>query len=241
MQNRKDFLIINKKKIFYKPNKNVFEPNLTSKLLIEAAVENIKIKKSIKLLDLGCGCGAVGLSIAKILKIKDGLFFSDLSMDALKNTKQNLDQFNKKGVVKSGSMFKPWQGEKFDIIINDISAISSMVSKISPWFKKIPCESGKDGTDLTLEFLKKLNNYTKKGTIVFFPVLSLSNEKKIIKFAKKKYANLKCVKKIRWPLPKNMNNKKNKLEKLKNLSYINFEIISGKIVCNTSVYMLTTI
>ena len=52
MQNRKDFLIINKKKIFYKLNKNVFEPNLTSKLLIEAAVENIKIKKSIKLLDL---------------------------------------------------------------------------------------------------------------------------------------------------------------------------------------------
>ena len=60
----------------------------------------------------------------------------------------------KKGTVKQGSLFEPWKDQYFDIVINDISAISSAVSNISPWFKNIPCKAGRDGTDLTIKFLK---------------------------------------------------------------------------------------
>ena len=238
MKNKKNFILINKKKIFFKLKKNVFKPNLTSRLLIESAIKNVKKTKNLNLIDLGCGSGIVGLSIAKILKLKKNLFFSDLSSESIKNTKENLLEFKKKGTVKQGSLFEPWKDQYFDIVINDISAISSAVSNISPWFKNIPCKAGRDGTDLTIKFLKDLSNHIKKGSIIFFPVLSLSNSKKIINFANKKFKKIKSVNKIEWPLPISMINQEKKLKKLQKLSLINFKIISGKIVCNTEIFMI---
>ena len=41
----------------------VFTPTGTSKVLVEAIIENVKEKR--KILDLGCGCGAIGLSLFK--------------------------------------------------------------------------------------------------------------------------------------------------------------------------------
>jgi len=233
-----NFIIINNKKIFFKLKKNVFEPNLTSKLLIESVTKNIKKKENLSLVDLGCGSGIVGLSVAKILKIKKKLFFSDLSKEAVSNTEENFTIFKTKGTIKQGSLFDPWSDYRFDIIINDISAISAEVSNISPWFKKIPCKSGRDGTDLSIKFLKDLPNHIKKNTKIFFPVLSLSNSQKIIDFAKKKFKLVKCVNEIKWPLPETMKNKKKKLKKLKKSKLINFQIISGKIICTTSIFMI---
>ena len=42
----------------------------------------IKLKKS-DVLDLGCGTGFVGLTIAKNLKIKNNYYFSDISKKAV--------------------------------------------------------------------------------------------------------------------------------------------------------------
>ncbi len=55
-------------------NKKVFIPTGTSEILIEAAKKIIRPKK--KILDLGCGSGIVGISIAKFLKKKyKNIFF----------------------------------------------------------------------------------------------------------------------------------------------------------------------
>ena len=61
--NKSNFLIQNK----------VFVPTGTSELLIETSEKIIKKKK--KILDLGCGSGIVGISIAKRLKTKEKVFF----------------------------------------------------------------------------------------------------------------------------------------------------------------------
>ena len=39
-------------------------------------------------------------------------------------------------------MFQPWTNDKFDLIIDDISAISSKVASLSQWFNNVSCESG---------------------------------------------------------------------------------------------------
>ena len=48
---------------------NVFTPTGTSKVLVDAIIENVKNKK--KVLDLGCGCGAIGLSLFKNNIVKE--------------------------------------------------------------------------------------------------------------------------------------------------------------------------
>ena len=46
-------------------DKNVFEPNLTTKLMIESCYEKIKKMKKINLVDIGCGCGIIGIVLKK--------------------------------------------------------------------------------------------------------------------------------------------------------------------------------
>ena len=77
----------NIKKLNFSINKKVFVPTGTSQVLIKAAKKVIKHKK--KILDLGCGSGIVGITLAKHLNLKSKIFFSDISKHACKNTIQN--------------------------------------------------------------------------------------------------------------------------------------------------------
>tara|TARA_B100001287_G_scaffold264339_1_gene256084 strand:+ start:19 stop:747 length:729 start_codon:yes stop_codon:yes gene_type:complete len=228
-----------KKQINLILNKDVFSPNLTSRLLINSVYRYSKNKKKFfsRALDLGCGCGAVGIALLKMKIINGPMYFSDLSKKATENTKINLKKNKVKGIVKSGSLFDPWDKHIFDLIINDVSAISSELIKISPWFKNIPCRTSKDGTELTIKFIDQLAKYTNKNSIIFFPVLSLSNKKKILNYGKKKFQKIKLIDTIDWPLPIEMSQFKNKLKSLKNKKFINFKEKYGKIICSTSVYM----
>ena len=53
--------------------------------------------------------------------------------------------------------------EKFDIIIESVSAIAKQVAEVSPWYNNnIPCEAGDDGTLLITSILKSAKRYLKK-------------------------------------------------------------------------------
>ena len=55
---------------------------------------------------------------------------------------------------------------KFDYIINDVAGISEDIAKVSDWYKNVSCLSGKDGTKLVNEILKKSNlNYIEASTL----------------------------------------------------------------------------
>lgn len=230
----------NEKKKYIKlySNKGVFKPTETTKFLIEAIIKKFP-KKKIKILDMGCGNGIVGIYLLKNYKNITSMTFADISEKAIVNAKENckLNNISKKKIhfVKS-HIFDNIKESNFDIIINDISGISYKIAEISDWFKGVSCESGDDGTKLTLEVLKNFKSHLKPHGCLFFPIISFSNEEKINNFLKKIKTKTKMISINKWPVPKNMYKYSSMLKKLKRTKKINYENKFGLIIANTKIF-----
>jgi len=86
--------------------------DLGTKILIE----NAEIKKNTKVLDLGCGYGVVGISIAKIIPDAK-VVLSDVNQRATKLAKENAKQNNVNVDVRTGDSYETVAGETFDCIL----------------------------------------------------------------------------------------------------------------------------
>ena len=219
-----------------KQDKKVFTPNATTGLLVESTLKILKKKSDI--LDLGCGTGHVGLTVAKNIKLKNNYFFSDLSKKAVALCKKNAKRNKIKIHARVGSMYKPWEGKKFDLVIESISAIAKKVAVISPWYKNgIPCNCGEDGTQLVNDVLKVTKKHLKKNGKLIFPIVTLSNKRKILKTANKYFKNVKLLVSKDWPLPKSMYSKKKLLERLKKKGLISYKTKYGLILYSSEIYI----
>lgn len=184
----------------FETSENTFYPTETSTLLIEACRSNIKTPG--KTLDLGCGIGVTGLVISKLSLCIQPLFASDISKSAIKLIEKNAKRLNIEIITRCGSLFEPWQGEKFDIIIDDVSGISDDVAAISPWFPPgVTCEAGRDGTRWIVSVLENAPGHLNQGGRLFFPVLSLSNEAKILSVAQNNFSHVQLLTEKEWFLP----------------------------------------
>ena len=227
----------NRKYIKLYLNKEVFRPTETTKFLLEAVIKKFP-KRKVTVLDLGCGNGVVGIYLLKKYKNIINMTFADISEKAIINARQNceLNKISKrKTQFLKSSVFENIKDSKFDIIINDISGISYEIAKISEWFRNVPCESGDDGTKLTLNVLKNFKFYLKPKGFIFFPIISLSNEKKIQKYLQKIQAKSTIISVNEWPIPNKMYKHTLLLKKLKNLKKISYENKFNLIIANTKI------
>ena len=217
--------------------KTVFAPNATSQLIVEETIKHIK--KKVDVLDLGCGNGYIGLNIYKKKKNKIKSFsFSDLSKKATNKCEINAKKEGLKIIIKNGSMFEPWINQKFDLIVESVSAISEPVANWSPWYNKhITCKAGEDGTELVNDILKEGKRYLKKGGKIIFPIVSLSKKEKIINKAKKNYRTVKLLSSKDWPLPKVMYKYEKQLEKLKKRKLIDYTKRFGIILYTSYIFV----
>jgi hypothetical protein len=124
----------------------------------------------------------------------------------------------------------------FDYIIDDVSGISEEIAKISPWFQNVPCASGLDGTDLVIDVLKHAPLYLKKNGKIFFPVLSLSNTKKILNAAYKNFKNVKLLARKNWILPSEMLPHLETIRSLAMKNVIQVEEKFGMVLWYTEIY-----
>jgi len=214
-------------------NKNIFEPNFTTKLLIVAAKKIIK--KNQKVLDLGCGTGIIGCYFFK-KKITNFIYGSDISNAAIKCSIFNADKLTNNHDIRLSNSLDAWREDKFNLIINDVSGISSELNNITDWFNFAPNNSGRDGIKFTIDILKKYKkNILNKGQLIF-PVLGLSNRDKLISFLKKKKIDYKILQKREWPLPKNLLKHQDILNKLKKRKLINYNIKFGILFTTTEIF-----
>jgi len=213
----------------------VFTPTGTTIVLVKAI--RSYVDKPGKMVDLGCGCGVTGIALNKLGLVESPLYASDLSKNSVHCTIENALKYDCKVIAQEGSLFEPWEGEKFDYIVNDVSGIAEEIAKVSPWFDKVSCKSGKDGAELVSGVIRKSKDYLKEEGLLFFPVISFSDEEKILSVANE---NFSCVEQLvheEWPLPKEMYEHLQLLERLKQEGYIQFSEKFGMVLWFTDIYV----
>lgn len=220
----------------FKTTTDVFYPTATSELLIKSVCK--RVKEPGKLLDLGCGVGVVGIILAKLGFATMPTYASDLSENAVALTEENAVDHGCDVVAKVGSLFDPWSDEKFNYIIDDVSGVAEDVAEISPWFSaSVPCEGGKDGTELVGQVILDASKYLEPNGLLFFPVLSLSNTEKIIDLARKNFNHVQMLTHKNWYLPEDMKRYLGLLRHLQGEGVIHIEEKYGMVLWYTEIYV----
>lgn len=232
--NLHQFRLQNLEEISLYYNNKIFEPNLTTSLLINAC--NRIIKKNNKVLDLGCGCGIISHYLYQKKKINE-IYSSDISKESIDCSIINAEFLKAKYEIRNSNLLNNWKNNKFDIIINDISGISTNISKLTKWFKYAPNDSGKDGINFTIKILKVYKKYLNKNGCLIFPIIGLSNKKKIIKFMKKNLIKYNLLESKIWPLPKSLYKHEKLLSQLKAQKIIDYEKKFNILTTKTEIFV----
>lgn len=219
----------------FETSSDAFFPTGTSAVLIDS-IKHSGFKSG-KVLDLGCGIGNVGIVLAHTGVIKPPVYASDVSANAVELARKNYSAYGLDAVVRCGSLFEPWAGEEFDLIIDDISGVAEPAARLSPWFDNVPCDSGRDGTRLVCEVIKQAPEFLSPGGRLVFPVLSLSNCRKILDAAAERFRHVKLLGHKEWPLPKDMMQCAAELRDLAAEGLIEITEKFGMILWSTDVYV----
>lgn len=159
---------------------DAFKPTSTSEIL----ASNALMPKNGILIEMGCGVCYIGILAAKLGARK--VYAVDLSAEACELARKNAIRNHVEDIVevRQGNLFEHLEGIAADVIIDDVSGIAGLIARNTEWYKneKIPIAS-EDGSSPTIEMLQQAKNHLTERGRLYFPVLSIANEKKIIKTA----------------------------------------------------------
>lgn len=217
----------------------IFLPTATTAYLLRASLKLISNEE--KILDLGCGSGVIGLEIATRYADHRRIYMSDLSQQACAASQSNAEILKLKNVtVKNGSMFEPWDNEKFDVIISDVSGVSTSAPVSKIWFDGIPQDSGQDGLKLTSEVLVSARRYLRnQNSFVLLPLISLANQKIFWRTLENAGWSHETVSEHKWKLVIKSIQEKEKMLELKKEGNIQFEIEDEYYTCFTKILKIS--
>jgi hypothetical protein len=126
---------------------------------------------------------------------------SDLSAAAVRLARHNARRNGAQIDCRRGSLFEPWAGERFDLIVDDVSGVAEPVARVSGWYPPpVPSLAGDDGTRWILEVLARAPDYLAPGGRIVFPVLTLSREEAVLREARSRFAAVELVEEQWYPV-----------------------------------------
>lgn len=199
---------------------DAFEPNTVTQRIAEEA----KVQPGQEVLDLGCGVGPIGILAAK--QGASHVDSIDIVPQAIDYARQNVKINNVDDTVNVhlGDLFEPIGDRKYDVIINDVSGLQDLVSRISPWYPETVPTGGNDGTEVVIRMMEQSQDHLKQGGTLYFAVSSLSNGPKIVEKAKHVYGDVvEKIKTTKIPFCEELNQAVDTLQQLKDQGLIYFE------------------
>lgn len=172
----------------FKVNPNVLIPRQDTETLVSEAaktiqntpreklsfMEKLRGGKEWNVLDLCCGSGAVGISLAKICgNIK--VTASDVSQEAIDTAEENAKALRAKVKFLRGNMFEPHGGKKFDMIVSNPPYIkTNMISILQDEVKlhepMKALDGGRDGLDFYRVIVEKAADHLKTGGFLIMEI-----------------------------------------------------------------------
>ena len=181
--------------IDFKVNENVLIPRQDTERVVENArliveskttkktadpespyiYEAVAARKSWKILDLCCGSGAIGISMAKLCPNVKKVLCTDISGEALAVAKENAKAagVEKKVDFALGNMFEALgKRAKFDMIISnppyiESSIIPTLQREVREYEPMLALDGGEDGLDFYRTIIEQAPSYLdKKGILV---------------------------------------------------------------------------
>ena len=155
-------------------NKNVLIPRFETEELVEQVVEYTKDlnKDKIKILDLGCGSGAIGLTLKSILKDSE-VTLVDISKEALEVAKLNANNLNLDVTFIESDWFSNVKLEQYDIIVSNPpyirtdEEIEEIVRDNEP---SLALYGGVDGLDCYRKILANIKPYLNNKFLIAFEI-----------------------------------------------------------------------
>ena len=142
--------------------------------------ERLRGGKEWEVLDLCCGSGAIGISLAKIC---DNIHVtgSDISGAALAVARNNARNLRVKAEYLEGDLFAPVEGKKFDMIVSNppyirTNMIAVLQDEIKNYEPRQALDGGRDGLDYYRRIIKEAPGYLKPEGYLMFEIGSDQGE-----------------------------------------------------------------
>lgn len=157
----------------FRVNKNVLIPRFETEQLVENTLVYIKnnFQEDIKILDIGCGSGVIGITLKKELP-KAHVDLLDISKEALEVAKENAKNLAADvGFIHSDVFANVL--DKYDVIISNPpyigldEKIDSIVKENEP---HIALYAGKEGLDVYDKILRNIKNHVNERYLIAFEI-----------------------------------------------------------------------
>lgn len=154
----------------FKVNPHVLIPRADTEILIEKALSKINARDHTEILDLGCGTGVIGITIA-LERYLSKVTLIDQSQHAIQNTKANqmLHQVTNTMIQKS-DWFSALDQTKFDVILSNPPYLEDNDPHLSKGLEVEPLDalvSGPTGIEAIQYIIENAKNHIKPSGWLF--------------------------------------------------------------------------
>ena len=154
----------------FKVNPHVLIPRADTEILIEKALSKINVRDRYEVLDLGCGTGIIGITIA-LERPLSKVTLTDQSAYAIQNTKENqmLHQVTNVMIQKS-DWFSALDQTRFDVILSNPPYLEDNDPHLSQGLEEEPLDalvSGPTGIEAIQYIIENAKNHIKPSGWLF--------------------------------------------------------------------------